>query len=73
MVPLKTWRKVGKKNPAKSLRGQELDASKISLLTPLRSCVHGSPGLVGTITGKVTLAAVRDGVTQRRMGPELYT
>ena len=74
VVPLKRWRKVGKKNPAKSPEGgQELDASEISLLTSLRSCVHGSLGLVGTMTGKVTPAAVRDGITQRKMRPGLYT
>lgn len=41
------WRKVGKKIPAKSLGGQELDGTAISLLTLLRSCVHGSLDLWG--------------------------
>ena len=73
VVSLKRWRKVGK-NPAKSLEGgQELDDSEISLLTPLGSCVHGPLALVGTMTDKVTPAAVRDGFTQRRMRPGLYT
>ena len=73
VVSLKRWRKVGK-NPAKSLEGgQELDDSEISLLTPLGSCVHGPLALVGTMTDEVTPAAVRDGFTQRRMRPGLYT
>ena len=68
VISLKRWRKVGK-NPAKSLGGQELDDSEIPLLTLLRSCVHGPLALVGTMTDKVTPAAVRDGVIQRQMRP----
>ena len=44
---LKKMEKSWKGESAKSLGGQELDGSEISLLTQLRSCVHGSLDLWG--------------------------